>query len=203
MMKREVVKRSAVLAACCIVLLVTSPATAASLLSPPGNGIPLVSKSKPVKQLNSEMMITLADNHFFVKGAHGLTINKNHREKLYESSYAIPELNFDIRCKLSIEQGGIRISAGNITFVILPGRAEIHQDGKVIKVYENKGIMGVGIERGYDNIENKIGSVARVYSDGFASGIEVRMLFPAKISVIIIPNTVGRIGGWEWVRGTT
>jgi len=198
-----VLKRSALLAGFSIVLVATAPvASALSLLSPPGNGIPIVSKNKPIKPLNTEMITALADNQFFVRGQHGLMIKKNPREKTYDSSYALPDKSFDILCSLSVEQGSIHITAGNIKFVVLPGRTEIYQDGKVIKTYENKGIRGVEFERGYD-FENKIGSIARIHVDGYAPGVEVRILFPAKISVTVMPNTVGIIEKWEWVRGTT
>lgn len=195
-------KRSALLLILTLLLGITATfASAVTLLNPPGHGVPGLSKNKLTKPLNKEMLASLADGKYFVKLQSGLSIKTNPEKRTYNSSFALPDKAFSILCNLSVEQGSIDILAGNIKIHVLPDRAEIYQDGKLIKTQERKGIRGVGFERGYD-FNNKMTSIARIYSDTDVGGAEVTILIPAKISIAILPKTVGSLGNWEWVRGT-
>lgn len=176
-------------------------ASTVTLLNPPGHGVPGLSKNKPIKQLNKEMLASLADVKYFVKLHSGLSIKTNPEKKTYNSSFALPDMACGILCNLSVEQGSINIAAGNIKIHVLSDRAEIYQDEKLIKTHDRGKIRGVGFELGHD-FNNKMTSIARIYSDTDVGGAEVTILFPAKISVTVMPNTIGGIGGWEWVRGT-
>ena len=183
-----------------LLLFAVSAMSAPVLLEPPGNGIPTLSKNKPLEGINSEMISTLADEHFFVKGQQGLKIKNNPNEKIYNSSYALPDKPFSILCNLSVEKGAIHITTGNIRFVVLPDHTEIYQNGKRIKTYESRTNRGIGVERGY-GIENRLESVARIHADGYGPGADVKLLFPVTISVRVMPNTLGTIGPWQWQRG--
>jgi len=176
-------------------------ASAVTLLNQPGHGVPGLSKNKPTKALNQEMLSSLADGKYFVKLQSGLSIKANPEKKTYNSSFALPDKAFGILCNLSVEQGSVHIAAGNIKIRVLPDRAEVYQDGKLIKTHERKEIRGVGFERGYD-FNNKMTTIARIYSGTDVGGTEVTIRFPAKITVTAMPRTIGGIGGWEWVRGT-
>lgn len=194
-------KRLALLLILTLLLGITAAfASTVTLLNPPGHGVPGLSKNKPIKPLNKEMVASLADVNS-IKVQSGLSIKTNPEKKTYNSSFALPDKAFGILCNLSVEQGSIHIAAGNIKIQVLPDRAEISQDGKLIKIHERKKIRGVGFERGHD-FNNKMTSIARIYSDIDVGGAEITILFPAKISVTVMPNTIGGIGGWEWVRGT-
>lgn len=195
-------KRLALLLILTVLLGITAAfASTVTLLNPPGHGVPGLSTNKPTKPLNKEMLASLADGKYFVKLQSGVSIKTNPEKKTYNSSFALPDKAFGILCNLSLEQGSIHIAAGNIKIHVLPDRAEIYQDGKLIKTHEREKILGVGFERGYD-FNNKMTSIARIYSDTDVGGAEVTILFPAKISVTVMPNTIGGIGGWEWVSGT-
>jgi hypothetical protein len=181
-------------------LIMTTLASAATVLNPPGHGFPAFSKNQPITPLNTEMTAALVDDKYFVEQQSVLMIQNNPQKRIYESSYVLPDKAFGILCNLSVEQGAIHITVGNIELVVLPSETAIYQDGKVIKKQEVKGVRGVGFERGYD-FENKLRSVARIHTDGYALGADVVILFPTKISLTVMANTVGSIEGWQWVRG--
>jgi len=170
------------------------------LLQPPGNGLPLISKDKPVDKLNGEMLSALLDGRYFLQDRHGMKIKMNPSVKSYRASYALPSTPFDIFCLLTLEQGSIQVSVGNIKFMIFPDHVEIIKDGTLVKSFESKTINGIAVERGY-GLDNHLITIARVYKAEVNSGVEGDLRFPAIISVDILPNTVGHIGPWQWNRG--
>jgi len=142
----------------------------------------------------------MTDNLFFVRQRKLLKIIGNPRQKKYESTFLMPDKAFESMCTLSVEKGIIKITAGNIEIAVFPNAAEIYQDGKLLETVKSKNVRGVGFERGY-GLDSKMVSLARVYTNDNDVGSYIRLVLPAQISITVVPNTVGEIGEWVWVRG--
>ena len=171
------------------------PESQSNSISYPGNGLPLISKNKPVDKINIEMQNYFGKYKFLKSNGNNLVFNNIPYYVKYQSSFSLkgPETNFAL--DLSLNTGKAVINIGDIEYTITPNESTIMQDNKKIWFTDDKKIIKISIEK----IGNQ--SAARLWSEGFAGGSNVILDFPANISIELFENSSGVIGQWKWLRG--
>jgi len=164
-------------------------------LSYPGNGMPLISKNKPVDKINIEMHNYFGKYEFLKPEGDNLVFNNIPHSIKYQSSFSLkgPETNFAL--DIFLNTGKAIINIGDIEYTITPNESTIIQGNEKIWFTDDKQIIRISIEKTGNQ------SAARLWSEGFAGGSNVILDFPANISIELFKNSSGVIGQWKWLRG--
>ena len=161
----------------------------------PGNGLPLISKSKPVDKINIEMQSYFGKYEFLKPDGNNLTFSDIPYSVKYQSSFNLEGTETNFALDISLNAGKAIIDIGNVEYIITPNESTITQDNKKIWFTNEKKIIKISIEKIGDQ------STARLWSKGFAGGDNVILNFPANISIELLENSSGVIGQWNWLRG--
>lgn len=169
-----------------------------SLLKYPGNGIPLFSKSVPIKPLNQEMKKYFGEKTEFSVGKNTIKFGNLPQDTIFHSTFQIAEHSFYLELIIQITSGKAVVAIGEVTYVIVSASDEssIAQYGKTIYSEKNRNIDGISLVAGDKNIE-----VAYLGGEGRANGKEVKISFPATITITLLKGSSGYIGSWQWSRG--
>jgi hypothetical protein len=164
-------------------------------LSYPGNGLPLISKNKPVDKINIEMQNYFGKYEFLKHTGNNLVFNNIPHSVKYQSLFNLqgPETNFAL--DISLNAGKAIINIGDIEYEITPNESNINQGNKKIYSMDDLKITGISIEK----ISTQ--AVARFWGDGWSRGDYVNLNFPVNISIELLENSSGEVGQWKWVRG--
>lgn len=164
-------------------------------LSYPGNGLPIISKNKPVDKINIEMQNYFGKYEFIKPNGNNLIFSNIPHPIKYQSSFNLkgPEINFAL--DISLNTGKAVINIGDIEYTTTPNESTIIQGNKKIWFTDDKKIIKISIEKTGNQ------SSARLWSEGFAGGSDVILDFPANISIELFENSSGVIGQWKWQRG--
>jgi hypothetical protein len=166
----------------------------------PGNGLPILSKDKPIKELNDAFNGSFSKHSDFQTSKDGVIFTEIKETFTSSPNISINKSNLTIKQSLTVEKGKITIKFGSVEFSIEPKGAVINENGKLVRRvdFQTKAIQ---INRGY-GFDNKIGTIAYLCSAGGCLGGEVNIDFPASTSLTITAGSSGSLGQWFWGRGS-
>lgn len=168
-------------------------------LTYPGNGLPGLSKNKPVEVLNTRIRDYLKQKQGFYRQGETITFKNITSEINFDSQCYLNKEPLDLKFPASLDKGQITITAGNISFVITPTKAMIYEEDNQIFSKEAKEIKGISINTGFDQTNSLNTNVYILAAD--ANGVTVRLAVPAYIKITISKGSTGTLGKIVWGRG--
>jgi hypothetical protein len=162
----------------------------------PGNGLPHLSKDKPIKELNAEIQRSSQSNPK-IKFSQGRMSFNDVSGFEFTSSKTVIGPRFCIRVPLSIDRGSCTIRIGDVSYFISQEGLKVTEKGKV--VFESKKEKPIDI---ISEVFSPSNSSTRFHStQRLMEIVKVSFSEPAVISISLNDNCSGWIGPWEWLRG--
>jgi hypothetical protein len=183
------------LAVCIIIATTYSACLAADHLKYPGNGIPILSRNKPIKELNKEIE-QQAESYPNITFSNGRMSFSDVSGFEFTSSKSLIGSTYCLRVPISIDKGSCTIKIGDVSYFISQESFRVTEKGKV--VFESKK------EKPIDIIAEvfSTSSSTRFHSkDRLMEIVHVSFSAPASIRISFNDKCSGWIGPWEWLRG--
>ena len=166
----------------------------------PGNGLPILSKNKPVKELNEEAVSFFADQPHFKIVDSRIVFDVVPATVLFQSQHELLGPQFAISLPLRVSHGKVIVTVGDVEFKIFPNECYIYQREKLIYQSSAPHFEGISLERGFVTGDESA-AVARLRFSRSAMGDYVDVQLPAVIKVEIIEGSSGELEPWLWLRG--
>lgn len=166
----------------------------------PGNGIPILSKDKPVKKFNDKMFDFFSKQQGVTIKDKNILFKESESDILFESQCFLSKEPLTLKIPFMLQKGKITISIGKIDFVITPTRAIIYENDIEMKSKDISGIKGISLNTGY-GLDNVPETNVYIVSDGYADGLRVKLAFPSYITIRVSRGSIGIFEKFMWGRG--
>ena len=183
------------LTVCIITTATYSICLSADHLKYPGNGIPIFSKPKPIKELNKEIEHQ-AESYPGITFSRGRMSFSNVSGFDFTSSKSLIGPTYSLRVPISIEKGSCTIKIGDVSYLINHEGFSVTEKGKVVFESKKERPIDIIAEVCFASSSTRFHSKERLMEI-----VHVSFSEPAVINISLNDKCSGWIGPWEWLRG--